>query len=35
LTALTKGHVTLTPLQYDMTKQPVLRDMEEWDLTLP
>jgi 5'-nucleotidase len=34
LTALKKGFVTLTPLQYDMTKYPVLREMESWDLNI-
>ena len=32
LTALKKGLVTLTPLQYDMTKYPTLRQMENWTL---
>ncbi len=32
LTALKKGLVTLTPLQYDMTKYPTLREMEKWTL---
>jgi 5'-nucleotidase len=35
LTALAKGFVTLTPLQYDMTKHPLLETMEQWDLRLP
>lgn len=35
LTALQQGFVTLTPLQYDMTKQTVLRDMQTWSLDLP
>jgi len=35
LTALTKGFVTLTPLQYNMTKQPVLSEMERWRLSVP
>jgi len=35
LTALTKGFVTLTPLQYNMTKQPVLTEMERWRLSVP
>ncbi len=34
LTALEKGFVTLTPLQYDMTKPSVLRKMENWELQL-
>lgn len=32
LTALAKGDITLTPLQYDMTRHPVLRDMSTWKL---
>lgn len=32
LTALKKGLVTLTPLQYDMTKYPTLCEMENWTL---
>jgi len=35
LTALEKGFVTLTPLQFDMTKQTVLHEMENWNLQLP
>lgn len=35
LSALQKGYVTLSPLQYDMTKVAVLREMETWDLRLP
>ena len=35
LTALAKGFVTLTPLQYDMTKHPVLAEMQGWNLDLP
>ena len=35
LTALDQGFVTLTPLQYDMTKSAVLMEMEGWPLTLP
>jgi 5'-nucleotidase len=34
LTALQKGFVTLTPLQYDMTKCDVLREMEAWELEI-
>jgi 5'-nucleotidase len=34
LTALQKGFVTLTPLQYDMTKHQALRDMEDWKLQI-
>jgi 5'-nucleotidase len=35
LTALAKGHVTLTPLDFDLTKRPVLAEMERWELRLP
>ena len=35
LSELSKGFVTLTPLQYDMTKQTTLREMQTWGLTLP
>ncbi len=35
LTAITKGFVSLTPLQYNMTKQPVLAEMERWRLSVP
>lgn len=35
LTALAKGFITLSPLQYDMTKVDVLREMQSWNLTLP
>ena len=35
LTALTKGFITLTPLQYNMTQEAVLSEMEGWKLTLP
>mgnify|MGYP001829033528 CR=1 FL=1 len=35
LTALRKGYVTLTPLQYDMTQRTVLREMENWRFQLP
>ncbi len=34
LSALEQGFVTLTPLQYDMTRHPVLREMADWDLKL-
>jgi 5'-nucleotidase len=34
LTALEQGFVTLTPLQYDMTKLATLREMQSWDLSL-
>jgi 5'-nucleotidase len=35
LTALEQGCVTLTPLQYDMTKQVTLQEMQDWRLSLP
>ena len=35
LTALTKGFITLTPLQYNMTHEAVLKEMEGWKLNLP
>ena len=35
LTALAKGFITLSPLQYDMTKPAVLIEMENWQLQLP
>jgi 5'-nucleotidase len=35
LIALEQGFVTLTPLQYDMTKRAVLTEMETWDVRLP
>lgn len=34
ITALEKGFITLTPLQYDMTKSGELKTMESWDLSL-
>jgi 5'-nucleotidase len=34
LTALEQGFVTLTPLQYDMTKQSVLSRMQSWNLEI-
>lgn len=35
LSALYQGHVTLTPLHFDLTKRPVLAEMEHWELQLP
>lgn len=35
LTAITKGFITLTPLQYNMTQHAVLAEMEHWSLTVP
>ncbi|MFV1964289.1 MAG: 5'/3'-nucleotidase SurE [Pirellulaceae bacterium] len=34
VTALQKGYITLTPLQYDMTQRTVLREMERWRFQL-
>lgn len=34
LTALSDGHVTVTPLMFDMTDQPVLSIMEGWKLQI-
>lgn len=34
LTALAKGHVTITPLQFDMTKQELLGEMQSWKIQL-
>ncbi len=34
LTALARGFVTLTPLGFDMTKRPVLAEMERWEFDL-
>lgn len=33
LTALAKGHITLTPLDFDLTKRPILAEMEGWELS--
>jgi len=35
LSALKKGCVTLTPLDYDMTRNDVLAQMKQWELALP
>ncbi|MEX0713595.1 MAG: 5'/3'-nucleotidase SurE [Pirellulales bacterium] len=35
LTALAKGFVTLTPLDFDLTKRVVLSEMERWKFDLP
>ena len=35
LTALAKGHVTLTALNFDMTHRGVLEQMRSWGLQLP
>jgi 5'-nucleotidase len=35
LAALQCGYVTLTPLQFDMTKTTMLKEMNKWDLKLP
>lgn len=34
LTCLAAGHVTITPLQFDMTQVALLEQMHHWDLTL-
>lgn len=34
MAALQRGYVTLTPLQFDMTKTKVLEEMQQWDLKL-
>jgi len=34
LTALANGYVTLTPLQYNMTKQTFIQEMADWPLRL-
>lgn len=34
LTALSKGYVTVTPLQYNMTRHKTLDDMQHWGLSL-
>lgn len=35
LTALAEGHVTLTPLDFDLTKSTVLSEMERWEFDWP
>jgi len=35
LSALYQGHVTLTPLDFDLTKSTVLAEMERWEWQLP
>ncbi len=35
LAALAKGWVTLTPLDFDLTKRTVLAEMQDWGLDLP
>ena len=32
LTALTKGYISLTPLQYNMTRHQVLAEMQQWTI---
>ncbi len=34
LTMLSDGHVTVTPLKFDLTSQQLLSDMEDWTLSL-
>lgn len=35
LSALAAGYVTLTPLDFDLTKRPVLAEMDHWSFDLP
>lgn len=35
LTALEQGHITLTPLDFDMTKRAVLKEMQQWRIETP
>lgn len=35
MSALKQGFVTLTPLQYDMTRHPTLEAMQQWTLAIP
>jgi 5'-nucleotidase len=35
LTALARGYVTLTPLDYDLTRRKTLAEMRSWNLNLP
>jgi len=35
LTSLAKGDVTLTALDYDMTRRSLLAEMQQWELTIP
>jgi len=35
ITAITKGYLTLTPLQYNMTRHATLAEMEHWKFTVP
>jgi 5'-nucleotidase len=35
LTALEQGYISLTPLQYDMTRHSVLSRMQSWKLDVP
>ncbi len=34
LNALAAGHITITPLQFDMTKQRLMLEMDQWGLSL-
>jgi 5'-nucleotidase len=34
LTSLAAGCITITPLQFDMTKQTLLKEMQDWDVKL-
>lgn len=35
LTAITDGHMTLTPLDFDLTRRDQLADMQTWGLSIP
>lgn len=35
LQAITRGHVSVTPLDFDLTKRPLLEEMQRWNITLP
>lgn len=35
LTAIEQGFITLTPLDFDMTKRPVLEEMKQWRIETP
>lgn len=35
LTAIEQGHISVTPLDYDMTKRAVLAKMQQWQINLP
>jgi len=35
LSALSKGHMTLTPLHFDLTQRELLSEMRQWDIRTP